>query len=159
MSGFAWLKPTLPDVATPGYLPGMAAISREFEKDGLTYLYRVSPTPQKGHIYAELRILREEKALGETIFAQPQLIWYKGLGTLDLIDSGGATRIRGHLEVDADLLLDAALPVPDPDNGIDLELAQENFVHAYAPAGTGTSSSSGHRGRATIRGTPLDASP
>ncbi len=64
----------------------MAAITRKFDKNGQTYLYRVSPMPQNGHIFAELRILREEKALGDIIFAQPELVWYKGPGTLDLID-------------------------------------------------------------------------
>lgn len=63
-----------------------SGISREFEKDGQRYFYRVAPLATKGHFAAELRILREEKALGDVIFAQPQLVAYKGPGTLEGID-------------------------------------------------------------------------
>ena len=63
-----------------------SGISREFEKDGQRYFYRVAPLPKKGHFAAELRLLREEQALGKIIFSQPQLVTYKGPGSLENID-------------------------------------------------------------------------
>lgn len=61
-------------------------IDREFRHEGLSYLYRVGPTSPDGHVFAELRILREKKPLGDTIFAQPQLVSYRGPGQVSEID-------------------------------------------------------------------------
>jgi hypothetical protein len=61
------------------------AIKREFQHDGHTLLYRISPMPGE-RLWAELRILREAKKLGDTIFAQPQLLSYKGPGVEPEID-------------------------------------------------------------------------
>ncbi len=56
------------------------AISKEFVHDGQTFLYRIEPIQKPGHLWAELRILRAKAALGDTVFAQPQLLSYKGPG-------------------------------------------------------------------------------
>lgn len=63
------------------------AIQREFVQDGHTYLYRVSPLPEKGRLWAELRVLRECTKLGETVYAQPQLLSYRGPGEEQKVDA------------------------------------------------------------------------
>lgn len=62
------------------------AINKEFKQDGHTYLYRIKRNVNNGPFYAELRILREKDQLGDTIFAQPQLVSYQGPGQFDIID-------------------------------------------------------------------------
>lgn len=74
-------------------------IQKEFETNGQRYLYRIQPQPKPGHLYAELRILRREEALGDTIYAQPQLISYKGPGKETVIDSMFREQAEKHFGI------------------------------------------------------------
>lgn len=62
------------------------ATTTEFPHEGHTLLYRISRLTGN-RLWAELRVLREETKLGETLFAQPQLLSYEGPGDEAEIDS------------------------------------------------------------------------
>src|SRR3970040_2770069 len=75
---------------------------------------------------------------------------------IDRIGARGVADVGGHLEVETHGLPSAPLPLPNADDGLDSEIAQKYSVHgallgAQWRAG-GISSSSGQRGRATMRG-------
>ena len=40
--------------------------------------------------------------------------------------------IGRHVQIDHDGLADLALPVPDPDDGVDLQVVKKNDVHGYS---------------------------
>ena len=50
---------------------------------------------------------------------------------LDPVAGRGTPDIGRHLEIDDDLLLDAAFPVPDADDALGRESAQEDGVHGW----------------------------
>lgn len=80
----------------PGYSIGDMAIEKNFSHKGHTLLYRIVPIQKPGHLWAELRILREEEALGETVFAQPQLLSYRGPGKEAVIDQMFREQAQKH---------------------------------------------------------------
>ena len=61
--------------------------------------------------------------------ANASTIWYVVQRARDPIALRGDARVGADLEIDADHLLDAPLPLPKTDDRFDLELAEEDLVH------------------------------
>lgn len=83
------------------------AIHKEFEHQGYTLLYRVTPTrkgkktpgEESGRLWAELRVLREPEKLGEITYAQQQLLSYEGPGQEKVIDQMFREQAERHYGV------------------------------------------------------------
>ena len=48
---------------------------------------------------------------------------------LDAIAGGRLANVGGHFQVNRDGLANLALPLPDPDNGLNLHVLQKNRIH------------------------------